>query len=53
VVTMTNAFLKPRIKVGREFVNKAQTKEQVHSFADFIPNYVLALTVVNLFVSSE
>jgi myosin protein heavy chain len=29
VVTMTNAFLKPRIKVGREFVNKAQTKDQV------------------------
>lgn len=26
---MTKAFLKPRIKVGRDFVTKAQTKEQV------------------------
>lgn len=29
VTDMTKAFLKPRIKVGREFVTKAQTKEQV------------------------
>lgn len=29
VTEMTKAFLKPRIKVGREFVTKAQTKEQV------------------------
>lgn len=29
VLEMTKAFLKPRIKVGKEFVNKAQTKEQV------------------------
>ena len=26
---MTKAFLKPRIKVGRDFVTKAQSKEQV------------------------
>lgn len=29
VTEMTRAFLKPRIKVGRDYVNKAQTKEQV------------------------
>ncbi|XP_049852980.1 myosin heavy chain, non-muscle isoform X1 [Schistocerca gregaria] len=29
VTDMTKAFLKPRIKVGRDFVTKAQTKEQV------------------------
>lgn len=29
VTTMTQAFLKPRIKVGRDYVTKAQTKEQV------------------------
>merc|ERR1712168_1272827 len=29
VTEMTKAFLKPRIKVGRDYVNKAQTKEQV------------------------
>jgi myosin protein heavy chain len=28
VTSMVSAFLKPRIKVGREFVNKSQTKEQ-------------------------
>jgi len=32
VTEMTKAFLKPRIKVGRDFVTKAQTKEQVHYF---------------------
>lgn len=31
VTDMTKAFLKPRIKVGREFVTKAQTKEQVRA----------------------
>ena len=35
VSEFTKAFLKPRIKVGRDFVNKAQTKEQV-SFTDRI-----------------
>lgn len=30
VTEMTKAFLKPKIKVGREFVTKTQTKEQVH-----------------------
>lgn len=29
VTEMTRAFLKPRIKVGRDYVTKAQTKEQV------------------------
>lgn len=29
VTDMTKAFLMPRIKVGRDFVSKAQTKEQV------------------------
>lgn len=29
VTEMTKAFLKPKIKVGRDFVTKAQTKEQV------------------------
>ena len=28
MVELTKAFLRPRIKVGREFVNKAQSKEQ-------------------------
>ncbi|XP_076345264.1 uncharacterized protein LOC143244459 isoform X1 [Tachypleus tridentatus] len=29
VTEMTKAFLRPRLKVGRDYVNKAQTKEQV------------------------
>ena len=29
VTELTRAFLKPRIKVGRDHVTKAQTKEQV------------------------
>lgn len=29
ITDMTKAFLKPRIKVGRDFVTKSQTKEQV------------------------
>lgn len=29
VTEMTKAFLRPRLKVGRDFVTKAQTKEQV------------------------
>ncbi|KAF8772017.1 myosin heavy chain, non-muscle-like isoform X2 [Argiope bruennichi] len=29
VTEMTKAFLKPRLKVGRDYVTKAQTKEQV------------------------
>lgn len=28
LVDFTKAFLRPRIKVGREFVHKAQNKEQ-------------------------
>jgi myosin protein heavy chain len=40
VVTMTNAFLKPRIKVGREFVNKAQTKDQVEYAVEAISKAV-------------
>lgn len=35
VTEMTKAFLKPRIKVGRDFVIKAQTKEQVMWFSQF------------------
>ncbi len=31
VTEMTKAFLKPKIKVGRDFVTKTQTKEQVNS----------------------
>lgn len=30
VTDMTRAFIRPRIKVGRDFVSKAQTKEQVN-----------------------
>ncbi len=32
VVDFTKALLKPKIKVGRDFVQKAQTKEQVSEF---------------------
>lgn len=32
VTEMTKAFLKPRLKVGRDYVTKAQTKEQVCLF---------------------
>lgn len=31
VTEMTKAFLRPRLKVGRDYVTKAQTKEQVES----------------------
>jgi len=34
VTELTKAFLKPRIKVGRDFVTKAQTKEQVNPHSD-------------------
>lgn len=30
VMEFTRAILTPRIKVGRDYVQKAQTKEQVH-----------------------
>jgi myosin protein heavy chain len=36
VTEMTKAFLKPRIKVGREHVSKAQTKEQVRRSQEII-----------------
>lgn len=36
VTEMTKAFLKPRIKVGRDHVTKAQTKEQVESAVESI-----------------
>lgn len=36
VTDMTKAFLKPRLKVGREFVTKAQTKEQVSGGAHLL-----------------
>lgn len=32
VTELTKAFLRPRIKVGREYVTKAQTKDQVSFF---------------------
>lgn len=35
ITEMTKAFLKPKIKVGRDFVTKAQTKEQVGSVRAF------------------
>ena len=42
VTEMTKAFLKPRIKVGRDYVTKAQTKEQVGTFIENTPttNYI-------------
>lgn len=36
VTEMTKAFLKPRLKVGRDHVTKAQTKEQVESAVEAI-----------------
>ncbi|KAG9510218.1 Myosin heavy chain, non-muscle, partial [Fragariocoptes setiger] len=36
VTAMTKAFLKPRLKVGRDHVYKAQTKEQVESAVESI-----------------
>ncbi|XP_015789443.1 myosin heavy chain, non-muscle [Tetranychus urticae] len=36
VTEMTKAFLKPRLRVGRDFVTKAQTKEQVESAVEAI-----------------
>ena len=40
VTDMTKAFLKPRIKVGRDHVTKSQTKEQViESFESFLKDY--------------
>lgn len=36
ITEMTKAFLKPRIKVGRDFVTKAQTKEQVSQIYSFV-----------------
>lgn len=40
VTHMTQAFLKPRIKVGREMVTKAQTKEQVEFAVEAISKAV-------------
>jgi len=36
VTEMTKAFLRPRLKVGRDYVTKAQTKEQVESAVEAI-----------------
>lgn len=36
----TKAFLRPRIKVGRDYVTKAQTKEQVESAVEAISKAV-------------
>lgn len=35
VTELTKAFLRPRIKVGRDYVTKAQTKEQVHNTIEY------------------
>ncbi|MEQ2160655.1 hypothetical protein GOODEAATRI_001704 [Goodea atripinnis] len=39
VLEFTRAILTPRIKVGREYVQKAQTKEQLNSFEQLCINY--------------
>ena len=39
VTELTKAFLRPRIKVGRDYVTKAQTKEQVRCFSQ--PTFLL------------
>lgn len=38
ITEMTKAFLRPRIKVGRDFVTKAQTKEQVCILYTYLQN---------------
>ena len=40
VTDFTKAFLRPRIKVGRDYVTKAQTKEQVESAVEAISKAV-------------
>jgi len=44
VTSMTSAFLKPRLKVGRETVNRSQTKEQVRSVT--AAAYVVVVVVI-------
>ncbi|KAG9335939.1 hypothetical protein JZ751_003496 [Albula glossodonta] len=39
VMEFTRAILSPRIKVGRDYVQKAQTKEQLNSFEQLCINY--------------
>ncbi|KAK2493488.1 hypothetical protein MC885_002096 [Smutsia gigantea] len=39
VMEFTRAILTPRIKVGRDYVQKAQTKEQLNSFEQLCINY--------------
>jgi len=39
VTELTKAFLRPRIRVGREYVTKAQTKEQVGACRSGTYNY--------------
>jgi len=50
VTELTKAFLRPRIRVGREYVTKAQTKEQVvpHTDADVLMQWTLANFVLLL-----
>ena len=54
VTELTKAFLRPRIRVGREYVTKAQTKEQVgikHSYryrnAVKLSNFILLLILAS------
>jgi myosin protein heavy chain len=50
VTDMTKAFLKPRIKVGRDYVTKAQTKEQVHISLDLL---VMTLVLIILMLDNR
>ena len=54
VTDMTKAFLKPRIKVGRDYVTKAQTKEQVRISLDSKHNddFVLISSIIDDRLSS-
>ena len=48
VTALTQAFLKPKIKVGRDFVTKAQTKAQVRESTNFrydLYNFVLVFGI--------
>ena len=39
VTELTKAFLRPRIKVGRDYVTKAQTKEQVLEQSEWLSQH--------------
>lgn len=46
LVDFTKAFLRPRIKVGREFVHKAQNKEQAEFAVEAISKVHISLVLV-------